>query len=255
MDGRWSARDRRGDRGRPPTPAGGPARVERRDGGGERPPQAGGPASEAMWEVPASRWAAALREMQRYEAELLLPAHGLPIRGAHRVNQILDDVATVLEEIVADTVAAMNAGLTLDEVLAEVKVRPEMMAKPWLSATYDEPEFVVHNIWRLYGGWWDQDPATLKPAPKSSVAREVAGLAGGVEALVSRAEELAAAGDLRLSCQLIEFAVQAEPDSARVHGVRAEIYALRRAAESSLMSKGVFGAVVKESTDRAVELA
>lgn len=215
-------------------------------------PNAGNPQKVQRYPL---EWAAALREMQRYEAELLLPAHGLPIRGAHRVNQILDDVATVLEEIVADTVAAMNAGLTLDEVLAEVKVRPEMMAKPWLSATYDEPEFVVHNIWRLYGGWWDQDPATLKPAPKSSVAREVASLAGGVESLVSRAEELAAAGDLRLSCQLIEFAVQAEPDSARVHGVRAEIYALRRAAESSLMSKGVFGAVVKESTDRAVELA
>jgi alkyl sulfatase BDS1-like metallo-beta-lactamase superfamily hydrolase len=215
-------------------------------------PNAGNPQKVQRYPL---EWAAALREMQRYEAELLLPAHGLPIRGAQRIQRVLDDVATVLEEIVADTVAAMNAGLTLDEVLAEVTVRPELLAKPWLAATYDEPEFVVHNIWRLYGGWWDQDPATLKPAPKSSVAREVVGLAGGVDALVVRAEELAANGDLRLASQLIEFAVQAEPDSARVHGARAEIYAQRRAVESSLMSKGVFGAAAKESADRAAELA
>jgi alkyl sulfatase BDS1-like metallo-beta-lactamase superfamily hydrolase len=214
-------------------------------------PNAGNPQKVQRYPL---EWAAALREMQRYDAELLLPAHGLPIRGAHRIRQVLDDVATVLEEIVADTVAAMNAGLTLDEVLAEVTVRPEMMAKPWLAATYDEPEFVVHNIWRLYGGWWDQDPATLKPPPKASLAREVMNLAGGPEALVLRAEELAAQGDLRLACQLIEFAVQAEPDSARVHAVRAEIYAHRRTLESSLMSKGVFGAVARESTDRLGEL-
>jgi alkyl sulfatase BDS1-like metallo-beta-lactamase superfamily hydrolase len=215
-------------------------------------PNAGNPQKVQRYPL---EWAAALREMQRYGAELLLPAHGLPIRGAHRIQQVLDDVATVLEEIVADTVAAMNAGLTLDEVLAEVTVRPEMMAKPWLAATYDEPEFVVHNIWRLYGGWWDQDPATLKPAPKASVAREVMNLAGGPEALVLRAEELAAQGDLRLACQLIEFAVQAEPDSARVHAVRTEIYAHRRTLESSLMSKGVFGAVARESSDRLAELS
>jgi len=215
-------------------------------------PNAGNPQKVQRYPL---EWAAALRAMQRYDAELLLPAHGLPIRGAERIQRVLDDVATVLEEIVADTVSAMNAGLTLDEVLAEVTVRPELLAKPWLASTYDEPEFVIHNIWRLYGGWWDQDPATLKPAPKSRVAQEVVSLAGGVEALIVRAEQLAADGDLRLAGQLIEFAVQAEPDSARVHGARAEIYAQRRSAESSLMAKGVFGAAARESADRATELA
>lgn len=215
-------------------------------------PNAGNPQKVQRYPL---EWAQTLRAMQRCGAELLLPAHGLPVRGAARVNQVLDDLATALEELVADTVAAMNAGLTLDEVLQEVKVRPDLLAKPWLAVTYDEPEFVVHNIWRLYGGWWDQDPATLKPAPKASLAAEVVALAGGVDALVARAGEVAAAGDLRLASHLVEFAVQAEPESAAAHAVRAEVYGLRRAEESSLMSKGVFGAAARESADRATELA
>ena len=65
--------------------------------------------------------------------------------------------------------------------------------------------------------------------------------------LVSRAQELAENGDFRLSCHLIEFAASAEPENKVVHGARAEIYRMRRASESSLMSKGVFASAMRES--------
>ena len=64
---------------------------------------------------------------------------------------------------------------------------------------------------------------------------------------MSRAQELAENGDFRLSCHLIEFAAYAEPENKTVHGVRAEIYKMRRASESSLMSKGVFASAMRES--------
>ena len=83
-----------------------------------------------------------------------------------------------------------------------------VLDQPWLQPVYDEPEFVVRNIWRLYGGWYDGNPARLKPAPDAAVAAEVAALAGGVDALAARAAELAAAGDLRLAAQLAEWAVR-----------------------------------------------
>ncbi|MCA9621943.1 MAG: MBL fold metallo-hydrolase, partial [Myxococcales bacterium] len=55
-------------------------------------------------------WAQALREMMTYEAELLLPAHGLPVAGKARVAQVLGDIATVLESLVEQTLALMNEG-------------------------------------------------------------------------------------------------------------------------------------------------
>ena len=39
----------------------------------------------------------------------------------------------------------------------------------------------MHTVWRQYGGWWDGNPATLKPAPERALALELAALAGGAE--------------------------------------------------------------------------
>ena len=108
---------------------------------------------------------------------------------------------------------------------------------------------MVRNVWRLYGGWYDGNPAHLKPAPQAVFATEMAALAGGVDRLVARARDLADAGDLRLACQLVEMAVQAAPDDREAHGARAEIYEQRRKAESSLMSKGIYGWAVRQSTE------
>ena len=39
-------------------------------------------------------------------------------------------------------------------------------------------EFVVRNVWRRYGGWWDGDPARLKPPTRAALATELAALGG-----------------------------------------------------------------------------
>jgi alkyl sulfatase BDS1-like metallo-beta-lactamase superfamily hydrolase len=112
---------------------------------------------------------------------------------------------------------------------------------------YDEPEFVVRNIWRLYGGWYDGNPAHLKPAPARALANEVADLAGGATRLAERAHALAEAGDLRLAGHLAELAALAAPDDAGVHKVRAEVFGQRAREEASTMSKGVFSWAAHES--------
>jgi len=192
-------------------------------------------------------WAAALREMAGLGPELLVPAHGLPIAGVERIRMVLDDTARALEALVEYTLEMMNAGEPLDAILHTVNLPSELMDKPYLRALYDEPEFVVHNIWRLYGGWYDGNPARLKPAPDAALAREVAGLSGGVESLIERARLLAASDDLRVACHLIEMAVQAAPEDKAAHGARAEIYAERRRRETSLMAKGIFAGAARES--------
>jgi len=134
-----------------------------------------------------------------------------------------------------------------------VRLPDDLMNKPYLRPVYDEPEFVIHNIWRLYGGWYDGNPARLKPAPDAALAAELAGLAGGALALSRRAGELADKGELRLACHLAELAVQASPGSAEAHAVRAAVYGMRRKAESSLMAKGIYGFAERESGRKAVK--
>ena len=208
-------------------------------------PNAGNPQKVQRYPL---EWARALRRMQAFGAELLLPAHGLPVRGTAEVNLILGDIAAALEGLVDSTLELMNEGESLDTILGAVEVPDDLLSKPWLQPVYDEPEFVVRNIWRLYGGWWDLNPAKLKAASEASYAAEIVGLVGGTETVVHRAQELATAGDFRLACELIELAATAEPESVAAHGARAEIYMARRHAERSLMAKGVYAAASREST-------
>jgi len=209
-------------------------------------------------------WALALREMAGLGAEFLLPGHGFPVVGADRIRRALEETAELLESIVDQTIAMMNEGARLDEVLHSVAMPAHLLERPYLRPVYDDPEFIVRNVWRQYGGWYDGNPANLKPAPDTRLAAEIAGLTGGAggpiagaAALARRARQLvgeagndAAESDLllRLAGHLVELAALAAPDNAEVHRARIEVFQARVEAESSTMAKGIFAWAVREST-------
>lgn len=198
-------------------------------------------------------WAAALRRMAALEPELLLPGHGLPIGGREVVVRVLTTTAEYLESLVEQSLALMNAGARLDTLLHEVSPPAELAELPWLQPHYDEPEFIVRNLWRLYGGWYDGNPSHLHPAPEAALAAEVAGLAGGPGALADRALALVETGDLRLAGHLVEMAALAAPQDPGVHRARAEVNRARLAAATSTMAKGVYAWAQHESEQAAGE--
>ncbi len=222
-------------------------------------------------------WASALREMVALAPEMLLPGHGFPIVGSDRVREALTDTADLLESLVEQTLALMNAGARLDEILHEVRAPETLLEKPYLRPVYDEPEFVVRNIWRQYGGWWDGNPATLKPAPEAALADEIASMAGGPKALADRALALAASAEedgagepasgvsgsvngrvdvpvsLRLAAHLAELAALAAPGDPGIERARAAVYSASAERATSTMSKGVFTWAARESDERADE--
>ena len=210
-------------------------------------PNAGNP--QKVQRYPAE-WAAALRRMAELHAEVLLPGHGLPVVGADRVAQALGDTATYLESLVAQTIDLMNEGARLSEILHAVAPPAELAERPYLRPVYDEPEFIVRNIWRLNGGWWDGNPATLKPAPDAAIAAELAALAGGPGVLCDRALALLDEGSdpsLRLAGHLAELAWLASPTDSAVCEVRRQVFTARAAAATSTMAKGVFNWAARES--------
>ena len=190
-------------------------------------------------------WAAALRAMAATGAEVLCPGHGVPIFGAAAVSRVLTDTASYLESLVEQTLALVNRGARLDQILAEVRPPAELATRPYLQPIYDEPEFIVRNICRLYGGWWDGNPAHLKPPREADLARELAALAGGAGRLAERASEQA---DPRLACELVELAALAAPDDAAIAAARSALYQARAARERSLMARGVYASAARPRT-------
>ena len=196
-------------------------------------------------------WVHALHRMAAMDAEIMLPGHGAPIFGRDRIRQALLETAEWLESLITQTLELLNAGARLNEIIHSVKAPEQLADRPYLRARYDEPEFVVRNLWRLYGGWYDGNPAHLKPAPEAVLAKSVAELAGGVQALADAALKALSEGDERLAGHLAEMAALAAPDDAGVHRVRAEVFSARAAGELSLMAKGIFAWAAAESRQRS----
>lgn len=192
-------------------------------------------------------WAAALRAIAARRPEVLVSGHGLPIFGAERIATALADTAELLDFIETRTLALMNAGRSLDEILHAVEIPERLLAKPYLRPVYDHPQFLIRSVWRRFGGWYDGEPDQLLPAPRAEQARTWVALAGGEARVLDRAAELAAGGDLRLACHLVEFAVLADPASAAAHAARAGIYERRAAAQTSSMARNILRHAARSS--------
>ena len=211
-------------------------------------PNAGNPQKVQRYPL---EWAEALRRMVDLEASFLLPGHGLPIFGRERIRQALTETAEYLESLVDQTLALMNSGARLAEALVTVKVPSHLIDRPYLQPYYDEPEFIVRNIWRLYGGWWDGNPSNLRPAHERTLAEELAQLAGGANALATRAEVLLESGsneELRLAGHLAEMAWLAAPSDPGVQAVRQRVFHVLAENATSTMSRGVFNWAERETT-------
>src|SRR5262249_31121092 len=95
-----------------------------------------------------------------------------------RVHRALAETAELLESLHDQTVALMNAGARLDDVVHTVRAPAHLLERPYLRPVYDEPEFIVRNVLRLYGGWWGGHPAPPEAAARPG-RRGGAGAAGG----------------------------------------------------------------------------
>jgi glyoxylase-like metal-dependent hydrolase (beta-lactamase superfamily II) len=219
-------------------------------------------------------WAKALREMVALAPEILLPGHGLPVIGGERVRQALTDTAELLDSLVDQTLTLMNEGARLSDVLSTVLAPEALLDRPYLRPVYDEPEFVVRNVWRQYGGWWDGNPSNLKPAPERALAEEVCALAGGARAVTERALALASSAaatsasaaatrsggvapvgpgadvpvELRLAAHLVELAsLASDGRDTGIERARAEVFEACAQLATSTMAKGVFNWAARES--------
>ena len=194
-------------------------------------------------------WAAGLRAMQELGAERLFPGHGPPIIGADRVNQALGDSAQLLETLCEQTLEMMNAGARLNDILHSIELPERLLARPYLRPIYDDPLFIVPNLWRLYGGWYDGNPAHLKPARDAVLSQALAALCGGAKSLAESAEEHLASGDFDVACHLAEHAFQAAPEDRRVREIHSSVFRARANHETSLMAKGIYNAAARDSDD------
>ena len=192
-------------------------------------------------------WADALEAMAGCDAEWLFPGHGLAVQGRDAVRTVLTETARYLRVIVDEVRRRMNAGEMPEDIFHAVEPDAELATRPYLRATYDHPKFIVRNLLRLWGGWWNGNAADLLPATPARQAEEIAGLAGGVGPIVARGRALLDAGDATAAAHLAEWATRAAPSDRDAQAFKRDTYARRLDEAESLMARGIFRAAMHDA--------
>lgn len=207
-------------------------------------PNCGNPQKVQRYPV---EWAEALERMAGLDAEWLFPGHGLVVHGKAAVRMVLTDTARYLRVIIDQVLTRLNAGQTPEEIFHAVEPDQELSTRAYLQPRYDHPKFIVRNLLRLWGGWWNGNAADLLPATWEAQAKEIASLAGGVATLVERGRLLFAQGEVVMAAHLAEWATRADPTDPTAQMLKRDVYAKRLADAPALMAQGIFRAAMNEA--------
>ncbi|ETI64242.1 beta-lactamase [Sphingobium sp. C100] len=141
-------------------------------------------------------------------AELLITGHGAPIRGADRIRSDLTLMYDAVSYVKDATIAGMNAGKTVHELMREI-VLPDELA---LGEHHGKLSWLVRSIWEEHSGWFHFDSTTsLYGVPRSAVDSDLLQLAGGVAAINQRAQARLDADQPLEALHLLDIALGAEP--------------------------------------------
>ncbi len=207
-------------------------------------PNCGNPQKVQRYPV---EWTEALDAMAALGAEWLFPGHGIVVHGEDAIRDMLTDTSAWLRSIIDQVLERMNAGQTPEQIFHEVDPDPELSKKAFLRVIYDHPKFIVRNLLRLWGGWWNGNAADILPATWADQGREIAALAGGTGALVARGRALLAEGNTKMACHVAEWATQGEPENTTAQELKRDAYAQRLETARETITQGIYRAAMNDA--------
>ena len=105
-----------------------------------------------------------------FAPELILPSHLGPIEGAERIMADLTRIRDAVQWVHDQTVAGMNAGKTLSEVMADVRLPSDLA----LSQRHGKVSWAVKSIWEYYATWFHFDRTSeLYGTPQTAVLADL----------------------------------------------------------------------------------
>jgi alkyl sulfatase BDS1-like metallo-beta-lactamase superfamily hydrolase len=165
-------------------------------------------------------YVASLNKVLSLDAELVLPSHGGPIRGATEVRRQLTRYRDAIQYVHDAVVQGMNAGKDVFTLMREIRLPANLE----VGESYGKLTWSIRGIYEGYAGWFDLDPATMYETPPSSVYGDVVRLAGGPDAVTKLALERIEAGRAVDALHLTAMALAA--DAANQAALAARLKAL-----------------------------
>jgi uncharacterized sulfatase len=190
-----------------------------------------------------ARWADTLERLIELRPEVLVIEFGPFVTGEDRIAERLTTTAEALRWLRREVVDRLNRGMNEREILADLEYPPEVFDLPWLTHVYGSPDYIVRDLVREESGWWDRNPTSLHPAAPAEVARATFDAIGDPDAVIARAEALAADGNPQLAMHVIDLVALGpddEPAVIRARGIKSDLCRARSKQVEPYPSKGLY---------------
>ncbi len=161
----------------------------------------------------------------------LVGVHGQPISGKANTRRALSDYRDSIQFIWDQTVRGMNDGLSLEEIVARVRLPARLAASPFIPEHYGEVAYHVRAVHGGLLGWYDMEASHLhRLAPQDEAQRMVKGF-GGRAAMQAQAEAALQDREISWALQLADYLVRSEPQEPAGRALKAR--ALRAMAQAT----------------------
>lgn len=142
---------------------------------------------------------------------MMLPGHFDPISGDEQILLDLRRTREATRFIHDSTVAGMNEGKSVWQLMRDVKLPPELA----LTQGHGKVSWNVRSIWEHYSTWFHFESTTeLYPVRVREIYADIAELAGGPEPLSAQARRYLDAGAPEAALHWVEIGLAADASHA-----------------------------------------
>jgi alkyl sulfatase BDS1-like metallo-beta-lactamase superfamily hydrolase len=193
------------------------------------------------------RWAleyvASINKVLELQPEIVLPSHGLPIKGHDEIVKRLTRYRDAIQYVHDATVRGMNENKDVFTLMREIKLPAELD----VGESYGKVAWSVRGIYEGYVGWFDLNPATMYSESPNTADKDLVELAGGPAAVAAKSSEVTRSGDPVRGLRLADAALAAETNhrgalEAKLQALEALQSKTRNGLEHAWLGFGIRGA-------------
>lgn len=163
-------------------------------------------------------YVASLDKLMALEPEIIIPSHLHPTVGKEEIREGMQRTRDAVQYVHDETVAGMNAGKSVYELMAQIKLPPELE----LVQNHGKVDWAVKSIWEYYATWFHFDSTTeLYPVPASDVYADLAAVAGS-ESLAALAQNYLNGSEPVKALHVLEVLLAGDAENSAGLGLRQE---------------------------------
>jgi alkyl sulfatase BDS1-like metallo-beta-lactamase superfamily hydrolase len=170
-------------------------------------PQVGSPFRVQRY---AKDWALAMEKMMQKDVKYLVPGHGPLFEEKENIRELLSIIREAMHFVHDEVVKRLNQGKWFEEIYHEmIEIFPDKFKNHrYLRPLYGDYRFAIHDVYKLYHGWYDTgNPTDLFPAKSDEIAQEFLKIADKSKYL-NRARELVEEGKLQLALHVLDIVIK-----------------------------------------------